>query len=296
MFSDDTIRIIASQAGKAGVSVAALLALVEIESGGKVSARVNGADKPLIRFEGHYFDRRLAGAKRNKARAAGLAAPQAGAVPNPASQEKRWAMLGRASSIDRKAALESVSWGIGQVMGSHWAWLGYASVEDLAAEAESGIGGQLRLMLRFLEKSGILPHVKARRWRDVARMYNGPGFAKNRYDTKLAAAEARWAAHLARNGTPIANSDSKVEADADVKTVQIALRKLGYRIAADGFAGPRTAAALRAFQKSKGLPETGIIDGGTRAALSAAPETRPGILAAIARMVRWMFTRRTIQP
>lgn len=200
MFTETIIETIVRFALAAGISPAALLALVEIESGGQVFAKVNGEDKPLIRFEGHYFDKRLGGAKRDEARRRKLAAPVSGVVANPRSQEARWAMLAKARAIDPAAASESVSWGIGQVMGAHWNWLGYTSVDALVAEATEGLEGQLRLMLRFVEKSGIMPHLKARNWQKVARIYNGPGFARYQYDKKLAAAEARWSNRLLKTG------------------------------------------------------------------------------------------------
>jgi tetratricopeptide (TPR) repeat protein len=46
----------------------------------------------------------------------------------------------------------------------------------------------------------------------------------------------------------------------DVKFVQTALNVLGYNIGTpDGVFGPRTASAIQAYQKDRGLPETGTI-------------------------------------
>lgn len=59
---------------------------------------------------------------------------------------------------------------------------------------------------------------------------------------------------------------------APVRTLRQAqqrLAELGYHPGpADGAAGPRTASALRAFQKDRGLPESGRLDNATRRALS----------------------------
>ena len=59
------------------------------------------------------------------------AAPKAGVIRNGRSQSQRWKMLKRAMAINRTAALSSTSWGLGQVMGIHWNWLDYGSVDAL---------------------------------------------------------------------------------------------------------------------------------------------------------------------
>jgi hypothetical protein len=57
----------------------------------------------------------------------------------------------------------------------------------------------------------------------------------------------------------------------DIETIQQRLGDLGYGVGeADGLLGPRTRAALRAFQADRGLPVTGVPDGTTQRALFAA--------------------------
>jgi hypothetical protein len=194
MFTDETRRQIATIAKDLGVEPEALLAIAEVESGGKGFAIVDGRPEPLIRFEGHYFDRRLSAADRERARASGLASPTAGAIANPRTQAGRWALLAKACAIDAKAANESVSWGIGQVMGAHWAWLGYADVEKLVAEARGSIAGQIRLMARYIEKAGLAAAVRRRDWDAFARGYNGPQYRRHGYHRKIAAAYHRFRA------------------------------------------------------------------------------------------------------
>ena len=194
MFTQETISEITAVAREIGIEPAALLAVAEVESGGKAFASVEGRLEPLIRFEGHYFDRRLSGEVQARARAEGLASPNAGVVANPASQAARWELLERAAAIDRKAALESVSWGLGQVMGAHWAWLGYASVEALAGEARDSVAGQARLMARYIGKAELQAALAGHDWHAFARGYNGPAYRRFGYHTKLAAAYKRHAA------------------------------------------------------------------------------------------------------
>lgn len=196
------------------VHPAALLAVIETESGGVTSALVNGRQEPLIRFEGHYFDKRVVAMKRAEARAKGLASPKAGVVKNPASQQARWdRLLTPAMLLDTQAAYESCSWGVGQVMGSHWKALGHASVLALVNEARSGFEGQARLMLRFIEANGLQPALKRRDWPAFARAYNGPGYKANRYDVKMASAFARYSK---LNWDAV---DAKAPAEPDAKPV-----------------------------------------------------------------------------
>ena len=192
MFDTNTFAEIIALAQEAGIEPATLLAVAEVESGGRALYHVKGAQEPAIRFEGHYFDRRLSGRVRDQARKAGLSSPEAGRVRNPKTQSERWLLLERAMFIHKKAALESTSWGLGQIMGAHWEWLGYGSVDELVAEARNSVGGQIGLMLNFIEKAGLKTALQAKDWRNFARRYNGPAFARNQYDTRMATAYERW--------------------------------------------------------------------------------------------------------
>jgi hypothetical protein len=210
MFTDETRHEIAAIARELDVEPEALLAIAEVESGGRGFVIVGGRPEPLIRFEGHYFDRRLSAANRQRARSDGLASPSAGAIANPRTQAGRWALLGKACAIDAKAANESVSWGIGQVMGAHWAWLGYADVDALVAEARGSVAGQIRLMARYIDKAGLAAAVRRRDWEAFARGYNGPQYRRHGYHRKIAAAYHRF---RAESGEPLPapeNQDSAV--------------------------------------------------------------------------------------
>lgn len=273
MFSKDVIKEITEMAAEHGIEPAALLAVAEVESGGKVFAVVQGRREPLIRFEGHYFDRRLAADKQARARAEGLAAPEAGAVANPASQAARWRLLERAARIDRKAAYESTSWGIGQVMGAHWTWLGYASAEAMVEEARSGAAGQLRLMLRYIEKAGLADALRRRDWEAFARGYNGPAFRRNGYHTKIARAYARHGGSGAAAPAPaprhgaLLGRGSRGEAVRDLQTM---LSSLGYPLSADGIFGPATERAVKRFQRDHEIGIDGIVGPATRRAMAKA--------------------------
>lgn len=193
MFDRSTIQAVEQMATRLKIEPAVLLAVAEIESNGVVFAMVNGKQEPLIRWEGHYFDQRLSGTKRDEARRQGFANPKAGAVKNPASQAARYRLLASASQIDKVAAFESCSWGIGQVMGAHWQWLGYATPGEMLKELRSGAAGQIAVMVRYIEKAGLVGALRRLDFTEFARGYNGPAFAKYGYHTKMAAAYQRRA-------------------------------------------------------------------------------------------------------
>jgi len=78
--------------------------------------------------------------------------------------------------------------------------------------------------------------------------------------------------------TPSAEAPAQT-APWDIETIQVRLADLGYDAGeVDGLLGPRTRAALRAFQADQGLPATGLPDGNTQHALFAAvpPESAAG--------------------
>jgi hypothetical protein len=270
MLDAATLTAIAKIAKGRGWAPAALAAIVEVESGGTVFAAVNGRQEPLIRFEGHYFDRRLSGAAQAKARALGLASPIAGKIANPPSQAARWKMLDRAAEIDANAAFESCSWGVGQVMGAHWAWLGFQSVTALVNLCRSGADGQVELMARYIEKAGLADALKRKDWAGFARGYNGPAYAKNRYDTNMAAAFARWSARLGAGAPAPAPAEGMLRLGskgAEVRELQTLLVRAGHAVAVDGDYGPATRDAVKMFQVGHGLAADGVAGPATRAAL-----------------------------
>ncbi len=268
MFADETAREIGAAAEALGIEPAALLAVAEVESGGAAFALVEGRQEPLIRFEGHYFDRRLSASDRALARAERLAAPAAGAVANPAGQAARWALLRRAMAIDRDAALESTAWGIGQVMGAHWRLLSYADVEALVADVREGLAGQVRLMARYIEATGLSAALLRHDWAAFARGYNGPAYARNAYDRRLADA---WRAHSGARAAPAPESQllARGARGEAVRDLQAKLMALGYGTRADGLFGPATERVVKAFQSAYGLAADGIAGPLTLAALAA---------------------------
>jgi len=277
MFDQTTLAAVRDHARDLNVELAALLAVLEVESAGDTYAVVDGKREPLIRFEGHYFDRRLTGSKREQARREGLAHPSAGGVKNPRNQAGRWKLLARAMKIDRRAALESISIGLGQVMVAHWKWLGYASPEAMVEVARKNAAGQIELMIRYIEKAGLVGAIRRKDWAAFARGYNGPAFARYGYHTKMARAYAR---HSGSTGTSTADGMLRMGSrGARVRELQALLVRAGYALTVDGDYGPATRKAIEAFQAEKGLVVDGIAGPQTVRALDRfrqGDEDRPG--------------------
>ncbi|QND24504.1 DUF3380 domain-containing protein (plasmid) [Rhizobium leguminosarum bv. viciae] len=264
MFDEGAEQKIGALAAKMRVEPAALLAVAEVESAGKAFDTVDGKQMPLIRWEGHYFYRLLPQSLKKTALTKGLAHPNAGGVPNPKSQQARYNLLERAKQIDEVAAMSSCSWGLGQVMGAHWSWLEYPSVQSLVEEACSGIVGQVQLMSKFIEHSKLIDELQDRDWAGFARQYNGPSYKKMSYDTKMAAAYTR---HKAAG--PSTKTDLESEEDTptvlrvgmsgvEISQLQEQLRKLGYTVNVDGDFGPATKQAVKKFQEDHSLLADGI--------------------------------------
>lgn len=184
--TDGDVRTIA---GYLGCHVAAVRAVLAVESAG----RGFGNDgRPIILNEPHIFWRELgAGAKRDRAVREGLAYQKWGAKPYPRSQPERYAWLARAMAIDETAALKSCSWGLGQVMGFNHKVAGFATVQEFVAAMTHSEGAHLYAMARFIVSNRLQGHLRSLNWSAFARGYNGAGYAKNAYHTKLASAYAK---------------------------------------------------------------------------------------------------------
>ena len=209
--------------------------------------------RPLILFERHIFHKRTGG--RFSAAHPEVSSPTAGGYQGGAQE---YARLARAIQLDRRAALESASWGLGQVMGFNAASVRFRDVDEMIDKFREGEDAQLGASVRFILKNPALADAfRKRRWAAVAFFYNGSDFAKNAYDVKLERAHDLYAL----TGVP----------SLDVRTAQAHLTFLGFDVGGvDGVAGKRTKAAILAFQKARGLDATSALDAATIDALKQA--------------------------
>lgn len=258
------IEAIAGYARQHKVPLDALLAVVEIESAGDKEA-IPGTGLPVIRWEGHYFYRLTD--KKDMARRQGLAHPRAGAVKNPRTQKRRYEILEAAAAIDEYAAYGSISIGIGQVMGSHYDTLGFASPKAMFDHAKGGVEKQLDLMIRYIVRFGLMDEVRRLDWSGFARGYNGPAYAKHGYHTRLERAYRRWSRQP--KDPPSSGLLRIGSRGRDVRELQTLLRRAGsYNAAIDGDFGPKTKEAVMDFQGEMGLQIDGIAGPKTMAKLT----------------------------
>ena len=172
------------------IEPAALKAVIDVEAAGE------GFDKqgrPTILFEPHifwdelgkihYYTKRTELAKKHK----GLLSQK---------WDKSLYRIGGSShdklkigaDLHWEAAHKSASWGLGQIMGFNAQKIGYATLKDFIDDMYESEAKQLKAMGMFLKTNGLISKLQRHDWAGFARGYNGSAYAKNQYDTKLAAA------------------------------------------------------------------------------------------------------------
>ncbi len=204
--------------------------------------------RPRILFERHYFQRLTSG--RFDAVAPDLSAKEPGGYRGGQAEYER---LTRAIALDETAALQSASWGIGQIMGANFAMLGYSTVQQMVRDFVDSEAAQLFGMAKFIISKKLATAIQQQDWAAFAKGYNGPDYQKNQYDTKLAS-RYDWLAQS--------------QIDLSLRRAQAALLYLGYQPGAvDGLAGNKTRAALQSFQQQNQLAASGDANSATLALL-----------------------------
>lgn len=180
-----------------GVGEDELHALMDVETRGR---GFDAQGRPMMLFEPHIFDKLINPKKRAIARTQGLAYPVWGSKPYPNDSYPR---LHKAMRLDKDAALMSASWGYAQIMGFNHALVGYKTAEAMVKAFMDDEERHIEAMVEFIRKSGIDDELREiaskvrsdpQDWAPIARVYNGPGYRKNNYHIRLAAAHNKWKA------------------------------------------------------------------------------------------------------
>jgi len=147
-----------------GLEWAILMAFIEVESGGKGFDPATG--KIIIQFEPVWFRKKAPYAPSGKWSLNGVE-----------RQKQEWEAFNEVFNLNRSAAMESTSIGLGQIMGDHWKRLEYNSVGAMWDDAKLSLERQVWQIAKFIQTdSDLLIAIKARNWGEVATIYNGPKY------------------------------------------------------------------------------------------------------------------------
>lgn len=236
-----------------GVDAPALWAVLTVETSG---CGFLPDRRPKILFERHWFSRLSRHQYDDQAPDTSTLTPGGYGLGGAFQYER----LAKAMALDRTAALESTSWGLGQVMGFNATKVGFADVEALVSASQESEDAQLAAMVGFIQQTNIAQYLREGDWRKFALHYNGTDFQKNKYDEKLGLCHKRYL----HGPLP----------DLLVRTAQLGLMLLGYGGTdfVDGWFGVNTQKALIKFQQRVGLEPTGAVDAETIKSLMDALE------------------------
>lgn len=186
-----------ARAAKAlNVEVAAIRAVAEVEAAG---AGFLPDGRPAILYEAHIFhketDGKYANAVDNQRPPAKLSTPKwdrslYGATG--ANQHKRYEA---ARKLDPDAANKACSWGTFQILGQNHKDCGFDTSQAFVdAMWTGGAAAHLDAFVAFIKANKLDTALRNKQWAAFARGYNGPAYAQNAYDKKMANAYARWKA------------------------------------------------------------------------------------------------------
>lgn len=222
------------------IGAAELWAVFEVETSG---CGFIADRRPLILYERHIFSKQT-NHQFDSVRPDISNRERGGYGPGGAGQYVR---LHAAIELDRKAALRSASWGLGQVMGFNAEMAGFRNEEEMVAAMAESEYQQLTAFAGEITGSKCGAALRRHDWATFARIYNGPAYRENDYDTRLSAAYHR----LSSGPLP----------DLTVRAAQMYLMFLGFDPGpVDGWFGKLTCSALNHFQEKHELSISKVVD------------------------------------
>lgn len=162
-------------------------AFVTVESPGHGFDSTTG--KILIQFEPVWFRRHEP-----------YAPSGAWSVNGVERQKQEWIAFNNAFSTDKESAMLSTSIGLGQIMGFHYARLGYKTVGEMWDDAKRGEYRQVWQLFQFIATDiSLLTAVRSKYFSTIAALYNGAGYKKQAlrlgitpYDEQMKAAYQKY--------------------------------------------------------------------------------------------------------
>ncbi len=218
---------------------AALWAILGVETNGHGFL----ADRrPVALFERHIFSRQTN--HQYDQSHPDISNPTPGGYGAPGAHQ--YDRINAAITLNRTAALNSASWGIGQIMGFNFAPAGYQSAEAMVTDMMISEDLQLLAMTTFIAANNWESMLANNDWRGFAKSYNGPSFEEHAYDVRLASSYQKYLVALPNTA---------------VRAVQTYLTYLGANPGSiDGMNGKLTCSALNDFQRAHNLPVSNTID------------------------------------
>jgi hypothetical protein len=230
--------------------------------------------RPKILFEAHWFGRLTSHAYDKS---------------NPHLSSSTWdrslykggkaeyERLAAAIALDAEAALKSASWGKFQIMGFNHDACGFARVDHYVSAMHISEGQHLMAFVSYCEAKGLARHLVNRQWADFARKYNGPRYKENKYDEKLQRAYQKHSGGAAARLSASVGSGGK-NYPKDVELVQRLLKKAGQDPGKiDRRCGPKTIAAIKAFQKGFLPKPDGLVQPGKTTIRKLSVADRPDV-------------------
>jgi hypothetical protein len=170
-----------------GVEAAAIHAVASVESGGRTG--FDDQRRPKILFEIHLF--RANTNHRYDRSHPHISAPYKSPERRRSYRRDQWQVIREAFALDPEAAVKSASWGMFQVIGGNYRICGWSNVRQFVDSMYYSEGQHLRAFLGFCRSNNLVRHLRTHNWAAFAAGYNGPSYAENHYDTKMAQAYAR---------------------------------------------------------------------------------------------------------
>lgn len=156
--------IVKNIAAQFSLEEAALLAFIEVESGGQGFNA--GTGKIVIQFEPVWMKRLAPYSPSGK-----------WSVNKVDVQSKEWEAFSDAFGKDPDAAMKATSIGLGQIMGFHFSRLGYKTVGAMWDDAKKSLERQIWQIAQFIKTDAQLyKALKDKNWHIVALIYNGKGY------------------------------------------------------------------------------------------------------------------------
>lgn len=183
--TEEDFRIVAEELG---VEIAVIKTVVLIEAGTQMKG-FWAPGIPVINFDKTMYS-------RFRSKASSSAGAKGEKVPEGLTGYalREWTQLINARKINAQGANMGTFWGMFQIGGFNYKLCGCESVDEFVKRMAQSELEQLELFAAFITHAGMLEDLRKKNWAAFARKYNGPGYAKRGYHTKMANAYTKFQA------------------------------------------------------------------------------------------------------